>query len=112
MENEQPVEVTVVTPEIVPEEPDSLAYHVGHLREGHESLRRDMEAHRAEVAELRGLTQTLIDELQTVEEVVQEIEAEDTSAEDAVAETAHVGDPIASAPERRRHWLVRGLVGH
>jgi chromosome segregation ATPase len=112
MRDEETPEVVVVTPEIVPEEPDNLAYHVGELRASHESLRRDMAAHAEEVASLKALHQTLLDELQRVEEVAEEIAEEDTSTEDAVAESASVADPVHAPEGKRRHWLLKGLTGH
>ena len=113
-EHEAPVVIPVVVPEIVPEEPDNLAYHVGDLRASHDGIRREWETHRDEITQLKALVQTLLDELQSVEEIAEEIAEEDTSIEDTVAEHATVADPVAthSEPERKAHWLVRGLRGH
>jgi len=113
MENEGTPEVVVVeVPPIEPESDQNLAYHVGELKSSHDSLRSEWAAHREEIASLKSLHQTLIDELQRVEEVAEEIAAEDTSTEDAVTESASIADPVHAEPARRRHWLLRGLTGH
>lgn len=111
-DEETPEVVVVEVPAIEPESEQNLAYHLGSLRESHEGLRREMESHREEVASLKALHTTLLDELQRVEEVAEEIMEEDTATEDAVTESATVADPVHHTEGKRRHWLLRGLTGH
>ena len=102
--------VAVVVPDVQPDEPDNLALHVGRLHESHESMRREWAEHLVEYRQLKSLHETLLDELQLVEEVASEIASEPDAA--GVDESATVAEPMAVEPERKAHWIVRGLRGH
>ena len=102
--------VAVVVPDVEPDEPDNLAMHVGRLHESHESMRREWAEHKVEYEQLKALHQTLLDELQLVEEVASEIASEPDAA--GVDEAATVAEPISVEPEKKDHWIVRGLRGH
>lgn len=102
--------VAVVVPDVAPEEPDNLALHVGRLHESHESMRREWAEHKLEYEQLKALHQTLLDELQVVEEVASEIASEPDAA--GVDESATVAEPMAVEPERKAHWITRALRGH
>src|SRR5262245_48387314 len=105
--SETPEVVAVVVPDLEPAEPDNLALHVGRLHESHEAMRRDFDAQTERLNQMDALHRELLHELQTVEEI-----AEEVLEEEAVAETAVVGEPVAPQEERRAHWLTRALRGH
>lgn len=102
--------VAVIVPDVEPESDANLALHVGRLHESHEEMRREWAMHKVEWEQLKALHQTLIDELQVVEEVAEEIASEPDAA--GVDESATVAEPMAVEPERKAHWIVRGLRGH
>lgn len=101
--------VAVVVPDVA-ESDANLALHVGELHASHEAMKSEWAQHKVEYEQLKALHQTLIDELQVVEEVAEEIASEPDAA--GVDEAATVTEPIAAEPDHKAHWIVRGLRGH
>lgn len=102
--------VAVIVPDVEPESEANLALHVGRLHESHEQMKQEWAEHKVEYEQLKALHQTLLDELQVVEEVANEIASEPDAA--GVDESATVAEPIAAEPERKAHWITRALRGH
>jgi hypothetical protein len=104
--DEPEVVPVVVVPDVEPESEPNLAMHVGRLHESHEAMRREWETHREEMAQLKGLVITLKEELETVEDVAEEIASEEG------VESATVADPVTAAEPRRVHPIHRALRGY